>query len=277
MDVISQPVANPIPLAVVAVTTALYWRASGRVGGWPEWRTAGFLTGELALLFAFCSGIDAHDQDFTVHSIQQVLITMVAPIGFALSAPVTLALRTGSARTAALIQRAQRSGAARVITHPVFAWAFYATSVCVLYFTSLYAHTVGNSTIRGLVLFELFLAGCVLWAPATGTRLGYWWKMGYLLLTLPFHTIVGMALESATRPITPGTPLTNLHVGAVVVWVSAQAIGLAGAIFVFLQWLSAEEKKAEQHDRSNTSAADRQLAHWRETRDAAARAVGPTS
>jgi putative copper resistance protein D len=276
MDVISQPVANPIPLAVVAITTIIYKRASRRVPAWPEWRTASFLTAELALLFAFCSGIDAHDGDFTVHSIQEVLITMVAPIGFALSGPVTLALQTGSARTATLIRRVEQSGVARVVTHPVFAWAFYASSVCVLYFTNLYAHTVGNSALRGLVLFELFVAGCVLWAPAVGTRLGYWWKMAYLLLTLPFHTIVGMALESATRSIAPGTPLDSLHLGAVVIWVSAQTIGLAGAIFVFLQWLSAEEKKAEQHDRSNMTAAERQLAHWRETREAAARAVGPT-
>lgn len=271
-EVISQAVFDPLALVVIALATGSYMWAVRRRPTWPAWRSACFIAGQVTLLAATCSGVAAHDRDFAVHAIQQILLVMIAPFLLALSAPITLLVQTADSRTAAAVGRVLDL---RLATRPVLGWAIYGTSVCLLYFTGLYGATVRNSTLRGAVLFVMFLAGCAFWAPLVGRRLGYWWKMAYLLFSLPFHTIVGMSLESQTQTIAPHTPIATLHVGGGIIWAAGEAIGLLGAIAVFVQWLRAEEQKAKEHDRVSGAAAAHQLAHWRAAREAAARAAGP--
>ncbi len=71
-----------------------------------------------------------------------------------------------------------------------------------LYFTSLYAYTLTRpGAVHDLVHVHLILAGCLFWWPVVGLdplpyRLNHAARIFYLLLALPFHTILGMALES---------------------------------------------------------------------------------
>ena len=271
-EVFSQAVLDPFALVVIAAATGWYVWASRRRPSWPDWRAWCFIAAQVVLLVATCSGVAAHDRDFAVHAVQQVLVVMVAPFFLALSAPVTLLMQTGGPRTAAVTGRILKL---RGAAPPVIGWAFYGACVCVLYFTGLYADTVRNSTVRGAVLCVLFLAGCAFWAPLFGQRIGYWWKMAYLVFSMPFHTIIGMSLESQTQSIAPNTPVSTLHTGGGILWVAGEAVGLLGAIAVFVLWLRAEEQKAKEHDRVSGAAAAHQLAHWRAAREAAARAAGP--
>jgi putative copper resistance protein D len=259
VEVVSQAVFNPLPVVAVVLACGWYLWAARRRPGWPAARTASLLVAGVTVLVATTSGVDVHDRDFAVHAIQEVLLTLVAPLALAASAPLVLA----GIRLPGLLR------------HPVVGWAVYGTAVCTLYFTGLYSETVRHPILRAAVLAWLFVAGCAWWAPLVGTRLGYWWKMGYLLLALPFHTIVGMALESQTTTIAPFTPLATMHLGAVIVWVSAQVVGLLGAITVFIAWLRSEEQRAKAEDEASDAAAAQVLTHWRATRDAAARAAGP--
>jgi cytochrome c oxidase assembly factor CtaG len=55
-------------------------------------------------------------------------------------------------------------------------------------------------------------------------------------------------------------------------WVAGETAALGGVVSVFAQWLRADERRAKAHDRANEAAAARQLALWRASRQAAARA-----
>ena len=282
VEVLTQATFEPIPTALICLTLAWYaWSVRrlalrGRV--WPVSRTASFVLAEILLALGLLSGISAHDENFGVHTIQHILIGMVAPVFFALSAPITLALQASPRPVQSGIIKVLHSPVGRIASNPVFTWAFYGVSVFGLYFTSLYAIALRNNTVHNLVHLHLIVAGCLFWWPAVAIdplprRITYGARIGYLMLALPFHTILGMALDSQTTRITPSTPLSDLHMGGGLMWVAGEALGLFGTLAVLVQWLRADERAARRTDRATEELAATQLAYWRATREAAARAV----
>jgi putative copper resistance protein D len=282
IDVFTQVTFAPVSMGIIAITTGLYLygvkRMAAKARMWPAYRTWLLLTGELALAFGLLSGIDAKDHLFSVYAIQHILIGIVAPLCFALSAPLTLLVRAGSDRVRDTTLAALDSRAARVIFNPFFTWAFFAASVMTLYLTGLYALSMRNDLANNLVHLDLILAGCLYWWPLIAadpipTRLGSWAKILYLILAMPFFTILGMSLESESKGIAPGMSLTEVHTGGGLLWCAGEIMGLLGAIAFFVLWLRADEQAAKRSDDYSEEAAARQLAHWRATRDAAARAA----
>jgi len=282
LEVVTQATFSPIPTAIIAVTLAGYlWsvRRLARTGRpWPRARTVSFCVAELLLAAGLVSGIDAHQKLFAVHAVQQVLISMLAPIFLGLSGLITLTLEAGGRRVQAEILRVLHSPVARRLSHPAFTWSFYGASIFVLYFTNLYAHTLHNQAVRDLVDVELIVAGCLFWWPAIAIdplpyRLSPAPRIFYVLLAMPLHTILGMALESQSTPIARGISLSDLHTGGGILWVAGEATALLGSLALFVQWLRADERAAKRTDRIGEAAAATQLAHWRATRDAAAQAI----
>jgi putative membrane protein len=282
IDVFTQVTFAPVSIVIIAVSTALYlygvWRMGAKARRWPAYRTWMLLLGELVLAFGLVSGVDGKDHLFSVYAIQHILIGLVAPLCFAVSAPLTLVVRAGNDRVRDATLAALASRAARVIFNPFFTWAFFATSVMTLYLTGLYALSMSNDLVNNLVHLDLILAGCLFWWPLIAadpipTRLGYWAKILYLILAMPFFTILGMSLESQSKGIAPGMSLTEVHTGGGLLWCAGEIMGLVGAITFFVLWLRADEKAAKRSDEYSEEAAARQLAHWRATRDAAARAA----
>jgi putative membrane protein len=282
MEVVTQATFDPIPTVAIVVTLGWYlWsvrRLAGRGRQWPVARTAAFFAGELFLAVGLVSGIDAHDGIFEIHTIQHIFIGMLAPALFALSAPITLALQASNRRVQTGILKVLHSPVGRLLSNPVFTWAFYGASIFGLYFTSLYGITLRNQTVHDLVHLHLIVAGCLFWWPAVAVdplpkRMSYGVRIAYLMLALPFHTILGMALDSQTTRITPTTTLGDLHAGGGLMWVAGEALGLVGTLAVFVQWLRADERAARRNDRISEEVAAQQVAHWRATREAAARAV----
>ncbi|HET9078869.1 MAG TPA: cytochrome c oxidase assembly protein [Acidimicrobiales bacterium] len=279
----TQSSADPIPTAALLVTTGWYlWsvrrlKAKGRK--WPWRRTASFLVAELLIAFSLLSGIAAYDDvSFTDHTIQHVGLGMLAPIFLAFSAPVTLLLQASHRRVQTGVLKVIHSPVGRLLSNPLITWPLYGGSLFALYFSGLYADTLTNNTLHEFVHLHLLVTGCLFYWPVIGIdplprRLNHGIKILYLMLALPFHTILGMALESQTIPIAPGISLADLHAGGALMWVAGESIGLIGTIAVFIQWLRADERLAARNDRVNEAAAAQQLALWRASREAAARAA----
>ena len=282
LEVVTQATFNPVPTVAILVTLGWYlWsvRRLARKGReWPLARTVSFFAAEFLMAVALISGMGAHDGIFEVHTIQHIFIGMLAPIFFALSAPVTLALQASGRRVQTAILKVLHSPVGRIASNPIFTWSFYGVSIFGLYFTSLYGVTLRNQTVHDLVHLHLIVAGCLFWWPAVAVdplprRMSYGVRIAYLMLALPFHTILGMALDSQTTRITPTTTLPDLHAGGGLMWVAGEALGLIGTLAVFVQWLRADERAARRNDRTSEDVAALQVAHWRATREAAARAV----
>ncbi len=278
---------DPVPTALILATTGLYlWgvlrlKAKGR--RWPVERTYFFLGGQFLLVVALLSGMAAYDDtSFSIHTIQHILLSMVAPVLFALSAPVTLLLQASNRRVQTGVLKVIHGPLGRLLSNPLVTWSLYGGSLFGLYFTSLYADTLTNNTLHQFVHLHLLITGCLFFWPVIGVdplprRLNYGIKILYLMLAVPFHTILGMALESQTNPIAPHISLYDLHVGAAMMWVAGEGVGLIGTIAVFIQWLRADERLARRNDRVNEAAAAQQLALWRATREAAARAASSSA
>jgi putative copper resistance protein D len=283
-DFITRASLEPVPVVLIALSTGWYlWsvrRLAARGRTWPAARTASFLFAELLLVVALISGLAAYDDtNFTIHTIQHIFIGMLAPIFLALSGPITLALQASNRRVQTTLLRVLHSRPARVLTHPLVTWPLYGGSLFVLYFTSLYAYSLDHDPVHQLIHVHLLLVGCLFFWPAIGVDpqprpLNPGLRMLYLMLALPFHTLLGMSLDSQTTPIAPGISLSDLHTGGGLMWVAGEVTGLICTLAVFVVWLRADERAAKRQDRIGESEAAAQLAHWRATRDAAARAAG---
>ena len=73
--------------------------------------------------------------------------------------------------------------------------------------------------------------------------------MLYVLVALPFHTILGVALVTQTKLIAPGLTLTDQQTGAAILWTAGEMMGLVAMMIVAAQWMSAEEREAMRQDR----------------------------
>lgn len=153
-----------VPLALAGAIAAAYAtgvvRLYGREARWPVCRTSAAAVGLTCVAAAVLPPLSSHDETFPVHVAQHLLLSMAAPALLALSAPVTLGLRTLPAGPRRCILRGLRSRAVAVVTAPVVALTFNIGGLVLLYFTSLYA--------RGLP-FGADPSSTATWAPSSCT------------------------------------------------------------------------------------------------------------
>lgn len=270
---------EPVTIAVVALGAAWYLRAVRRTrrqgGHWSTHRVAAFLYGEALVAVAVLSGLSVFARtNFTAYGAMYIMVGLAAPVLLAMGSPVAL-WRLG---------HPGRAGRApgrliRVLSNPLVAWPPFAASMFVLFYTGLLGATIHNSAVQQVTFAALIGVGFVFWWPVValdpvGWRLGHWPRIAYLLLVFPVFAILGMTLESQSGGLVTGISPASLHLGGAVIWVAGETLALGGALAVFVQWLRADERAARRHDEVNEAAAARQLALWRASREAAARAMG---
>jgi putative copper resistance protein D len=221
-----------------------------------------YLAGLLVLVLATQGGVAAADTtSFTAHVLQHLMLGMVAPVLLALGAPVTLALQSSSRELRSRLIKILHSAPVRALTHPVTAWAAFGGSMFALYFTGLYAATLRSVPLHDLVHLGFALAGCLFFWPVVGLdptphRMHYGGRMLYVLVALPFHTIIGVALVTQTKLIAPGLNLTDQQTGAAILWTAGELLGLIAMLIVAAQWMTAEEREAVRQDRRLAAALD---------------------
>jgi putative membrane protein len=262
----SLDVAFPAVVAVAAAYVVGLRRLQARGRAWPAGRTVSFMSGLAVILVAIASGLAAYDRVlFSLHVVQHVLLGMVAPLLLVLGAPVTLALQAGARPTQQAILRVLHSAPARVLTHPLTAWLLFGTSVVTLYFTPLYELSLRNDWFH-VVTHGYFLgSGTLFMAHVVGLdpiphALGYGARLLYVVVLLPFHTFVGVALLTTNTVIAAdwyrqverswgASPLSDQRTGAGLFWISGELFGLLCIWIVVYQWMHAEERAAARHDR----------------------------
>jgi cytochrome c oxidase assembly factor CtaG len=262
----SLDVTLPVVVAVAAAYVIGVRRLHTRDRSWPAARTAAFLSGLAVVLVATESGIAAYDRVlYSLHVVQHILLGMVAPLLLVLGAPITLTLQAGSRRTQRAVLRLLHSAPARVLTHPLTAWLLFGTSIVTLYFTPLYELSLRNEWFHVATHAYFVGAGCLFLAHVVGLdpiphSLGYGARLLYVVVLLPFHTFVGVALLSMNTVIASGwyarverswgaSALADQRTGAGLLWISGELFGLLCIGIVVYQWMHAEERAAARHDR----------------------------
>ena len=250
--------APALPLTTATAAAAAYWlgvtRLARRGREWSRARSASFAGGIAVIVVALCSGI-AHFDDsvFTLHVVQHLLLSMVAPPLLALGAPVTLALQASARPTQTRIVRVLHSGPAAVLTYPVVTWLLFSASLVALYATGLYPTSLRHPWLHDLVHIHFVVVGALFFWPIVGIdpsrwRLPHGARLLYVLLALPFHAIVGLTLVTASTPLWSAHTVTDQQTGGGVMMLFGDLITLVVFAVVFAQWAKADERAAARFD-----------------------------
>jgi putative copper resistance protein D len=257
---------GPFQLVVLAGVIALAawyltadWKLAARGRSWSKWRTAGFLSGLVAVDFALQSPIAAYTATyFQAHILQHLLLMVVGPPLLALGAPSTLLLQTASRPAKERWLRILHSRPFAVISHPLTVWALYYGAMYLFFLTPAIGYSMNHMALMDVINLG-FLGGATLfWWPTIGIDPVPHWKMGYgarmlnLFIGVPVETWLGIALMSESRLAAhadaPMYTLASIHTGGSFLWIFSE-IASAGAILpIFIQWMRSEDRKAARAD-----------------------------
>lgn len=261
---------DALTTALVVIAAAAYLvgvrRLARRGRTWRPVRTISFLAGLGVLVFATQSGLARYeDVLFSTHVLQHLLLAMAAPILLALGAPVTLALQASRRHTQVFLLRLLHAAPVRVVTHPLFAWAVFGGTLFLLYFTDLYELTLRNDVVHAWLHIHFVVSGALFfWVlvglDPSGWRIPYWARVLLVLLAVPFHAFLGVAILSSDQVLaadwyaevgrTWGAPaLDDQRTGGALLWVVGDLLGLVAGGVVVTQWVRHELRLATRVDR----------------------------
>ena len=233
-----------IPLALTLVTLAGYGAALSRLrrrgDRWPVSRAACLVAGSLCVAAAVLPPVSSHDEFFPVHAGQHLLLGMIGPAFLALSAPVTIALRTLPPGPRRLLLRLLHSRLAVVLSAPATAILLDVGGLYALYLTSVYSVAERNDLVHAAVHLHMFLAGCLLsWAiigvDPIRRRPGIKARLAALVIGAAAHDTLAKLMYAHNLPVGGGT-ITGRHAGAELMYYGGTIIDLALAIIVMAQW-----------------------------------------
>ncbi|HEX9495863.1 MAG TPA: cytochrome c oxidase assembly protein [Candidatus Limnocylindria bacterium] len=242
----------------------MYLRGASARRRWPLWRTALFLLGEVALLAALASPIDALALDlFSVHMVQHMLLLVVAAPLLLAGAPVRPLLRgLPHAVRRTVVRALARNTAFRALVHlvrrPLVAAALYVVGLYAWHIPAFYDAAVESPTIHVLEHTWFLVTALLFWSvvidpePFRAT-LPYAARIPFLLLVgaaqntilgglLAFSDRVYYAHYAATAAKYGADAASDQRLGGAIMWVPGDLIFLAAASFSFFLWLQSEEQ-----------------------------------
>lgn len=264
-------VFEPVALAAVTLAVGLYVAgvvALARRGDRWSWvRTLSFCLGGMgSLMVATSSSLAAYDTVLlSMHMVQHMVLSMVAPVFLALGAPVTLALRTLPRRPRGWLLAALHSRVASVLAFPPVALAIFIVSPWVLYFSGWYDATLESPVLHDLLHVHFLVVGCLFFWPLLGLdpvpgRVGYGFRMLTVFATLPFHAFLGVTIMSMDTVIGrdwyaslhrgwPPSLVDDQHLAGGILWGAGDLVALVFFAVLFVQWVRQSQREALRVDR----------------------------
>ncbi len=261
---------EPQIAAVLAVAAAAYLtgvvhlRRNG--GAWPIGRAVLWLLGLVTILIATSSAVGVYDGAlFTAHSIQHLLLQMLAPVPLALAAPITLALRALPRPGRRALLSVLHSRLVRFITKPLVAFAAFVISPFVLYYSPLYEATLRNDLLHNLshahyVALGLLMFSILLGLDPLPNRMPYIYRFLMIFALGPVHVLLGVPImmgneifavdyyTELARSWGP-TMLEDQQTGGGLLWVFGDVVVVAFLGGMFAHWLRSDERDARRIDR----------------------------
>ena len=241
-------------------------RLRARGDRWPVGRTVLFVGVGLGSIAAVTiSGLHEYDTtSLSVHMIQHMVLSMVAPIFLALGAPITLALRTLPRRGRRALMVVLHSRVVRVLTFPLVAYALFVTTPFVLYFGSLYRVSLENPLVHELLHIHFIAVGCLFFWPLIGLdplpgRWPYPARALLMVLSTPFHAILGLTIMQSNEllggdwypslGLTWLDPWADQKVAGGILWAGGELVSVTMLAVLVAQWMRAADREAARIDR----------------------------
>ncbi len=223
------------------------------------------------MLFPLVPALDDLAADlFSVHMLQHMLLTAIAPPLLFMGEPVRPVLlglpdvvRTRVVRP--LARNGPVRGLAHVLRHPLIAALVFVGGVFLWHWPALYDAAVEDAGLHVLEHAHFFGGAMLFWSvvidpvPFRGT-LPYAARIIYLLLAgAAQNTLLGGILSFSTRLLYPHyadrtasygiDALTDQRIGGALMWVVGDAVFLLGVSLAFFRWLEHEEETQRRRER----------------------------
>ncbi|QLY30307.1 cytochrome c oxidase assembly protein [Nocardia huaxiensis] len=273
-----------IVLAVLYLRGVLRLRRRG--DAWPVGRTIAWLSGCVVLLIATSSGIGRYAPAmFSMHMVQHMMLSMLAPILFALGGPVLLALRAikpaGKGQPPGpreWILAAVHNPVSRFMTQPVVASVFFVAGFYALYLGGIFDKFVDSHGAHLLMNTHFLLSGYLFYWVVIGIdpkprQVEPLTKVGMVFGSLPFHAFFGIALMGMNTVLGGwfyrsldlgwnGNLLDDQHTGGSLAWASGEIPLVVVMLALLIQWSRSDNRLATRLDRAADRDDDAELAAY---------------
>lgn len=225
-----------------------------------------FLGGLVAIAVALQSGIARYDTTlFSLHMVQHLLLTLVAPPLLALGAPVTQLLRAASPGTRQRrILPVLHSRIVAIAGHPIVAWLVFSAVMWGTHFSPLFDRSLEDRVVHDLEHGLYLGAGLLFWWPLVALdpaprRMGYAARIAYAFLQMPQNSFLAMAILFADAPLyahyaTLGAPygidaLADQRLAAGIMWFAGDVLFLIATLAVLGGWMRSNERSTVADER----------------------------
>jgi putative copper resistance protein D len=155
------------------------------------------------------------------------------------------------------LRAALRSRSAHVLTHPVVAWCLFGGGLVAIYLTPLLELSVRNDAVHLLVHAHVVASGVLFLAVLVGVdplpgRPPFGARLVALLVAVPFHAVIGLALLSAGSPVAPEAYplLSDQRTAAGLFWGTGELFTLVVAAAIVRQWWVGEQRAVAREERA---------------------------
>ncbi len=269
---------DALMIGVLITAVALYIKGvvvlSRRGDKWPVGRTVAFALGISVIDYATSGGLGVYAKfSFEYHMIAHMALSMIAPIGIVLGAPITLALRTlpqgrtqeerGVRGTLIALLHSKPAG---VFTNPVVILAIFDGSLFALYMTPLFGNMMQSHLGHLVMNVHFLLAGVLFFHVIIGIdpnprKVPHIVRIVILFAAMSIHAFFAIALLSTSTLIDQGyfaslqTPwnldlLADQHAGGSIAWALGEIPILLALVVTFIQWMRDDKRETKRIDRN---------------------------
>jgi cytochrome c oxidase assembly factor CtaG len=232
----------------------------------PRIRVVTFIAGLLAIEIALQSIVERYDTTlFSVHMLQHLLLTLIAPPLLALGAPVTLLLRVSRPEPRRrFLLPILHSRLVSVLSFPVFTWVFFSAVMWATHFSPLFERSLEDQTVHDFEHALFLTAGLLFWWPAVALdpspwRMSHPARMLYTGLQMPQNTFLAFVLLNASVPLYSHyanlnlpwgpTALADQQIAAALMWIVGDLVFITSMVLMLAGWMRSEAREAKRSER----------------------------
>lgn len=282
-----------------AIVALLLWRSAVRrvnkvhpANPVPAYRTWSWVAGVAVLLVALDSGLATYDTTlFSMHMVQHLLLTLVAPPLLLHAGPIVLLLRVSSSETRKRwILPVLHSRVVKALSFPVVAWVLFAAVMWGSHFSGLFDLALENEWVHRVEHGIYLFAALLFWWPVVGPDPSPWRlrpsvRVLYVGMQMPQNTFLALAIYAASEPLYSHyvttirswgpTPLEDQQMAGGLMWLGGDLLFLTAIILLVHAWIQDDERRMVTEDRRMD--AEREAIREREVKLAARRAAEEAS
>ena len=275
-------VPDGIFLGLLILATLLYIKGirvlNKRGDKWPKGRIAAWIVGVALADYATSGGVGVYSHfTFGYHMLAHMILGMIAPIFFVLSAPITLALRTlpksrdGKERgIRGLLLSLMHSRYVLFLSNPVVALLIFDGSLFGLYMTPLFGHLMKGHTGHLFMDIHFILAGALFFHVIIGVdpnpkRVPHIVRIIILFAAMSIHAWFSITVLMASSPLDGNyfqslqlswapNLLDDQRMGGSIGWALGEIPILIALAATFIQWMRDDKKESARIDRATQRA-----------------------